>query len=176
MIEKVERQLERWQSRVLSRGGCLVLLRPALSAIPIFYLSIFRLPKGVGRRLDGLMRKFFRKGSGSAGGGMALVQLDMVCRPTSYGSLGVLHLHTMNMALLTKWIARLMLPQEVLGTQTLRDSYSLGVDWEHPMTPVRGASSLWHGLQSMFPRVQGFFAAKLGNGFSFRFWRDDWSG
>ena len=42
------------------------------------------------------------------------------------------------------------------------------------MILVRGGSSFWHKLLSMFPQVQGFFAAKLGNGSSFRFWKDGW--
>ena len=50
-----------------------MLLRLALLTIPIFYLSIFRLLIGVGRRLDGLTRNFFWKGLGLVGGGMALV-------------------------------------------------------------------------------------------------------
>ena len=119
MIDKVEHHLEGWQSRVLSRGGRPVLLQLVLSAIPIFYLFVFRLPAGVGRRLDGLLRNFFWEVSGSAGGGMALVSWDMMCRPTSYDGLRVLHLHTMNTALLTTWIARHMLPKEASVTQTL---------------------------------------------------------
>ena len=42
VIDKVERQLEGWQSR-----GRLVLLRSVLSTKPIFYLSIFRLLVGL---------------------------------------------------------------------------------------------------------------------------------
>ena len=42
-VEKVERRQEGWQSRVLSRRGCLVLLQSALSAMPIFYLLAFKM-------------------------------------------------------------------------------------------------------------------------------------
>ena len=38
-----------WQARVISRGGCLVLLLSVLSAITIFYLLVFRLPMGVSK-------------------------------------------------------------------------------------------------------------------------------
>ena len=59
IIEKVERQLEGWKARVLSRPGRLVLLRSVLMMIPIFYLSVFKLPRTVHNRLVRLMRRFF---------------------------------------------------------------------------------------------------------------------
>ena len=61
VIEKVERRLEGWQAKLLSRGGRLVLLYSVLVAILIFYLSIFKLSIGVGKRLEGLMRRFLWK-------------------------------------------------------------------------------------------------------------------
>ena len=64
VIEKVERRLEGWQAKLLSSGGRLVLLCSVLAAIPIFYLSVFKLHIGVGKRLEGLMRRFLWKGSG----------------------------------------------------------------------------------------------------------------
>ena len=44
VIAKVERRLERWQTRVLFSGGRLVLLQLVPSAIPVFYLSMFKPP------------------------------------------------------------------------------------------------------------------------------------
>ena len=64
-IEKVERRLEGWQAKLLSRAGQLVFLWLVLATIPIFQLSLYKLPIGVGKRLKGLMRRFLTKGSGS---------------------------------------------------------------------------------------------------------------
>ena len=105
VVDKVERRLAGWKERVLSKGGRLVLLRSVLSAIPTFYLSTFKIPVGIEKRLSGLMRRFFWKGANpEAGRGMALVSWEDICTPTRQGGLGVPHLDTMNVALLTKWV------------------------------------------------------------------------
>ena len=82
VIEKVERRLEGWQAKLLSSAGRLVLMRSVLAAIPIFYLSVYKLPIDVWRRLDGLMRHFLWKGFGSEQRrGQELVSRDNVYRP-----------------------------------------------------------------------------------------------
>ena len=53
-----EKDIGGWQIKLLSRGGQLVLLRSVHTMIPIFYLSVFKLPIGVEKRLEGLMRQF----------------------------------------------------------------------------------------------------------------------
>ena len=82
VIEKVEKHLEGWQAKLLSRRGYLVLLCSVLSAIPIFYLSVFKVPMRVSKQLKGLMRRFFWRGIRvGEGQGMLLVAWDVVCRP-----------------------------------------------------------------------------------------------
>ena len=54
----VETRLEGWRARLLSRGGRLVLLKAVLAAIPIYYMSIFKMPTGVKKRLKKSMRSF----------------------------------------------------------------------------------------------------------------------
>ena len=49
-----------------------MLLRSALSAIPTFYLFVFKIPASIEQRLSDLMWRFFWKGS-KEGRGMALV-------------------------------------------------------------------------------------------------------
>ena len=46
-VVKVERYLEGWQTKVMWRVRQLVLLRSVLSAIPLFYLSVFKMRVGV---------------------------------------------------------------------------------------------------------------------------------
>ena len=55
VVGKVEKQLEGWKAKVLSKGGRLVLLRSVILAIPTFYLSVFKIPATIEQRLCGLM-------------------------------------------------------------------------------------------------------------------------
>ena len=63
VLEKVESRLGGWRERFMSHGGRLVLLKAVLAAIPTYFMSIFRLPCVVQKRLEQLMRRFFWCGS-----------------------------------------------------------------------------------------------------------------
>ena len=174
VVGKVEQRLEGWKAKVLSRGGRLVLLKSVLSAIPNFYLSIFKVPASIERKLSGLMRRFYWTGL-KEGRGMALVAWDDICKPTGQGGLGVPHLKKMNVALFSKWVKRIVGPEEDVIGAVMRDRYGVGVVWDTLTTSTRGASTFWRGLGKVVPSIQQFFAPSLGDGALFRFWLDEWS-
>ena len=58
MISKVAKLLDGWKKVFLSKGGRLILIEAVLSAIPTYYLSLFRLPSGVNKELEKNMRNF----------------------------------------------------------------------------------------------------------------------
>ena len=124
VFEKVETRLGGWWARLLSRGGRLVLLKSVLAAIPIYYMSIFKMPAGVSRLLEKTMQSFFWRGSQpEESRGAALITWTTVCQPISQGGLGIRHLQHTNMALLTKWVRRMMQPSGDLASVVLRDGY-----------------------------------------------------
>ena len=129
VIEKVETRLGGWRARLLSRGGRLVLLKPVLAAIPIYYMSIFRMLAVVIRCLEKIMQSFFWRGTQpDVTRGAALVAWKTVCRPVSQGSLGIRNLLHTNMALLSRWVCRLMQPSDDLVSVVLRDGYGSLLD------------------------------------------------
>ena len=73
----------------------------------------------------------------------------------------------MNLSLLKKWAGWLMNPETDLSVEVLKDCYGTWTDWERRVAPVRWTSVFWHSLKQVFPQVQEFFYAKLGNGSSF---------
>ena len=103
-----------------------MLLKSVLSAVPTFYLSVFKIPASIEHRLSDLMRRFFWKRS-KEGRGLALVAWDDICKPTGQGGLGVPQLKTMNVALLTKWVKRIIGPEEDVIRTVMRDRYGAGV-------------------------------------------------
>ena len=78
--------------------------------------------------------------------------------------------------LLTKWVRRMMQPSEDLASVVLRDGYGHSLDWEMWQIPRRGDSAFMASMRTRFPQVQRFFRPQLGNGKTFRFWEDNWSG
>ncbi|XP_016172733.1 uncharacterized protein LOC107615139 [Arachis ipaensis] len=80
IIDKVEEKLSLWKAKVLNKDGRLVLIKSVLNSLPVYYLSLFKLPKAVAEKLISLQRRFlWSKNDGS--NGMALVKWDVVLAP-----------------------------------------------------------------------------------------------
>ena len=177
IFEKVETRLGGWRACLLSRGGRLILLKAVLAAIPIYYMSIFTMSAGERRRLEKIMQRFLWRGSQpDEARGTALVAWSTVCRPVTQGGLGIRHLQHTNMTFLTKWVRRMMQPSNNLVTVVLRDGYGSSLDWEMWRTPRHDDSAFMSSVRTCFPQVQRFFQAQLGDGETFWFWVDNWSG
>ena len=80
------------------------------------------------------------------------------------------------MALLTKLVRRMMQPSGDLALVVLRDGYGHPLDWEMCKTPRPGDSAFMASMRTCSPQVQRYFRRQLGNGETFRFWEDNWSG
>ena len=104
---------------------------------------------------------------------MALVAWDDICTPIDQGGIGVPHLNTKNVGLLTKWVKWIVGLEEDVIRSVMRDRYGAGMDWVKMTTRVRGASAFWRGLGKVVPIIQKFFSARLGDGALFRFWLDE---
>ena len=89
------------------------------------------------------------------------------------GGLGAVAYIEYELALLTRWTSRIISPVEDVDIKVLKDCYGPCLDLERCVVPVHGASSLWQGLQHIFPQVCLHFFAKLGDVSLFCYWLDD---
>ena len=107
--------------RLTGTWGAL-LLKAVLVAIPIYYMSIFRMPAGLRRRLEKTMQSFFWRGSQpEESRKAALIAWSTVCRLVSQGGLSIHHLQHTNVPFLTKWVRHMMQPLGDLVSMVLRD-------------------------------------------------------
>ena len=58
ILEKMEKKLSGWKRFYLSKGGRLTLLRSTLSSFPMYFLSLFTIPKVVAARMKSIQRNF----------------------------------------------------------------------------------------------------------------------
>ena len=56
--ERFRKRLTSWKRQYISKGGRLTLIRSTLSSLPIYFLSLFRMPKLVCSRLEKIQRGF----------------------------------------------------------------------------------------------------------------------
>lgn len=59
VVQKFESKLAGWKARLLSDRGRMMLCNPVLDILPIYYLSIFRIPKTVAKKLESIQVIFF---------------------------------------------------------------------------------------------------------------------
>ncbi|GJR55112.1 hypothetical protein Tco_1405633 [Tanacetum coccineum] len=58
IIDRIRRRLSRWKMKMLSIGGRLMLIKSVLGSMPIFHMSMFKVPAGVIQILESLRSKF----------------------------------------------------------------------------------------------------------------------
>lgn len=58
VVEKVKAKLALWKRRMLSFAGRLTLIKSVLDSLPSYYISLFKLPKGVAKEIDKLRATF----------------------------------------------------------------------------------------------------------------------
>ena len=56
--ERFQKRLASWKIQYISKGGRATLIRSTLSSLPIYYLSLFRMPQKVCARLEKIQRQF----------------------------------------------------------------------------------------------------------------------
>lgn len=62
MVNRIKSRLPSWQSRFLSFGGRLILVKSVLSALPVYALSFFKVPAGTISSIDSILSNFFWAG------------------------------------------------------------------------------------------------------------------
>ncbi|XP_015948309.1 uncharacterized protein LOC107473270 [Arachis duranensis] len=152
VIDKVEEKLNLWKVKVLNKAGKLVLIKSVLNSMPVYYLSLYKMPKAVADKLIALQRRFlWCKEDGN--NGIPLMKWEMVQAPKRAGGLGVGDAVLRNTALLlsggggfsrkiVRYGRRLFV--RVLQSETLSEE----------ITSYSFTSSIWKGLVP--PRIELF--------------------
>ncbi|XP_028127335.1 uncharacterized protein LOC114323862 [Camellia sinensis] len=58
VVDMFNAKLARWKRRVLSFAGSMTLIKSLLSNLPIYYMSLFRMPQGIVKKLNKIQSAF----------------------------------------------------------------------------------------------------------------------
>jgi hypothetical protein len=102
--DKAKAKLAGWQGKLVNVAGRRELVRSVLSSMPVYLLTVIKVPKKFIKELDKLRRRFLWAGDGDLTGGKCKVAWPKVCTPQPYGGLGIKHLDHFSQLLRLRWL------------------------------------------------------------------------
>ncbi|GKA60514.1 RNA-directed DNA polymerase, eukaryota, reverse transcriptase zinc-binding domain protein, partial [Tanacetum coccineum] len=180
IVEKMAARLSKWKMKTLSIGGRLTLQKAVLGSMPIYHMSIFKVPMKVLHRMESIRCHFF---SGVELNSKKSIWLKWsnVLSSKEKGGLAVSSLYALNRALMCKWVWRFTTQKNLLWARVIKAIH--GEDGKNGSGSKVGYKSIWSGIvQEMeILKTQGidlysFMQKKLGNGANTYFWDDLWRG
>ena len=181
VIDTIKTRLAGWQSRFLSFGGRLILLKAVLTSLLVYALSFFKAPSGIISLIESIFNKKIWGGSGD-NRKISWIAWSSICLQKENGGLGARKLKEFNIALLGKWCWRMLLDRGGLWYRVLVARY--GEEAGRLVVGGRSASSWWREIVKIRDGVGeidgGWFAERvskvLGDGTNTFFWLDRWVG
>lgn len=176
LVGKLEKRLIMWSNKWLLRAGCLTLVKLVLEAIPVYWMSIAWISKGVLDRIRRICFSFLWQGKNEVLS-RPWVKWDHIAVPRALGGWGLKNVHRFSTALAAKCGWRL-LSSESLWTEVIMKKYIASdslVDWVRcPQKTFSGGSIFWKAILKSFPLIEGYLAWRIGDGYSVRIGQDPW--
>ncbi|KAL5168952.1 putative ribonuclease H protein [Glycine soja] len=175
--DNFEAKLSKWNQRYISMAGRITLINAVLTALPLFFLSFFRIPAAILQRISAIQRQFLWGGKPDSRK-IAWISWSQCCSPKHMGGLGIRDLQSLNKALLFKWKWLMFHQPDQLWTRILISKYN---GWRGLAYGPRKQyfSTWWADLRAIFQhqnvvRADNQIRWKLGRGDKFLFWEDPW--
>lgn len=180
ILLKVRKRLAMWKSNLLSMAGRAQLIKSVLNNLPLYYLSMFKLPITVAKKLISIQLKFFW-GSNESQNKLATIAWKELEAPKELGGLGFGSLILKNLGLLLKWWWRFGLDKASLWKRIVQSINRIPSNFLKPSDlPIfkQGPYADLHKASLQFTCftacVDQSFELKLGNGDQISFWEDIW--
>ncbi|WJZ83602.1 hypothetical protein VitviT2T_003270 [Vitis vinifera] len=172
----MRRRLAQWKRQYISKGGRITLIKSTLASIPIYLLSLIRIPKAVAKRIERIQRDFLW-GGGCLEGKAHLINWKVVCSPKEEGGLGIRKIDLLNKALLGKWVWRYAYEKDNLWKTVIGVKYGQeGCGWKTKEVCGPFGVGLWKDIMKEVDWCWENIDFKVGKGNRVLFWTDKWCG
>lgn len=172
ILARVERKLEGWKERLISKAGKEVLIKAVIQAIPQYAMSIFNIPTSICQAMEKRIASFWWKQNSDRRGVHWKKWEDLKMRKDC-GGLGFKDLVDLNKAMLGKQAWRMLQLPNALWYKVLKSIYYLRSDlW----TTKKGIQPSW-GWQSLLvgrDTIETATKWEAGDGRSIRIREDVW--
>ncbi|XP_028113696.1 uncharacterized protein LOC114311727 [Camellia sinensis] len=183
VIDKIKLRLAGWKRRSLSFASRLTLIKAVLSSLPVYFLSLFRVPEGIAKEIDQIQAAFLWGGP-DLKRTLYLVKWSEVTKSIKQGGLGIKRIRDVNVCLLLKWWWRFANEHDSLWKKVLCSKYRFqGEEWLPILGPGITSSRIWGDILTTVEQKENlllFYVSNLqlrvGNGYRIKFWHDKWCG
>ncbi|XP_022019843.1 uncharacterized protein LOC110919900 [Helianthus annuus] len=173
LVERMSKRINDWKNRFLSFAGRLQLVLSVLSAIHVYWASVFVLPASIIKELETKM-KHFLWGQGMGAKGRAKVAWKEVCLPKLEGGLGIRRISDVNKSLMAYHIYSIASGRKSLWTNWIVLHRLRGrCLWD---IPIHSNSPWgWKKLLKYRDKFRNHVWTKVGNGNNTFLWFDKWT-
>lgn len=145
IIKRIERKLTTWKGKLLSIAGRITLIKASIASLPLYFMSLFKAPKGVIEKINKLQRQFLWSGE-TGKSYSALVAWDKVALPKQLGGLNCGNLLHRNISLLFKWIRRFLNEPDALWRNVIQAKYGYVPSLIPHMLTATPRGGPWHSI------------------------------
>lgn len=182
IIAKMVKKLASWKGSLLSIGGRLTLIKASFSSLPLYYMSIYPIPKGVIEKIVSIQRNFFWSGSLEKKNLPPAAWSDIQKSKEEVG-LGVGNLRHQNLALLFKWLWRFSSEPDSLWRLVIADKYGYEPFFSPADVSIPRRGGPWKALctalvkdKNAYGLISSCIRKRIGDGENTQFWHDIWVG
>nr|GEW02000.1 reverse transcriptase domain-containing protein [Tanacetum cinerariifolium] len=137
---KISSRLSKWKLKTLSIGGRLTLLKSILTAIPIYHMSLYKVPVGILNDMEPIRRNFFN-GIEKSERKTAWIRWETILASKKNGGLGVSSFFSTNRSLLFKWIWHFLSQDSSLWSRFIQAIHGVRGAIDNKNSSIKG--SIW---------------------------------
>jgi ribonuclease HI len=178
LITKLEKRLNGWSFRWLSRAGRLTLTKSILEAIPVYWMSLAWIPKGVLEKIRRICARFIWSGTGDKYT-QPWEKWENIAMPKALGGWGLKNIFLFSKALAAKSCWRLISVSSLWSLVVSQKYISPASieDWiRNPNKSATNGSIIWKAMISSFSVVGDSLAWRVGKGNHLHIGVDPWPG
>ncbi|KAG8389002.1 hypothetical protein BUALT_Bualt02G0184100 [Buddleja alternifolia] len=173
LIDRVDKKLAGWKAKCLAHAGRNVLVKSVAQSIPIYFLSLYYIPRSVCDSLDKKMRNFWW-GDRDENRHIYLRSWDFICSPKEFGGLGLRRTRDMNSAMVSKLAWKMCEDNFLPWIQILKSKYLRGSNFMDQNETPRTSSKIWKSIMACKDSIRKGLISTISLHGCTRTWEDPW--